>query len=49
MSQAQLANLYLDYRTLLMRINFFSLDVFFYLGGFLVSYTILDKKKLKFF
>ena len=32
-----------------MRANFFSLDVFFYLGGFLVAYSILDKKRLKFF
>jgi peptidoglycan/LPS O-acetylase OafA/YrhL len=32
-----------------MRANVFSLDSFFYLGGFLVSYAILDKKKLNFF
>ncbi len=32
-----------------MRANFFSLDVFFYLGGFMVAYAILDPKKIKFF
>ncbi len=35
-----------DFRTLLMRANFFALDIFFYLGGFLVAYAILDKKKM---